>query len=122
MRYGFKLRFKVTSIFQDQQSGQFFFRFSILCLFKLTIILITFQNKSVKITDHKINLTLPKVEKAWWPRLTSQPQKPAWLKIDFDRWQSEDDLLDEEVRDIREDYPGIYEKLQKQEMGYITGR
>lgn len=53
--------------------------------------------------------------------MTSQPQKPAWLKVDFDKWQSEDDILDEEVRDIREDYPGLYENLQKQEMGYIKG-
>lgn len=41
-----------------------------------------------------------------------------WLKVDFDRWKSEEDLDDEEVRDIREDYPDIYNKLQKEEMGY----
>lgn len=84
-------------------------------------LLVQFQDKSIKITDHKIDLTLPKIEKGWWPRLTSQPQKPAWLKVDFDKWKSEEDIDDEEVRDIREDYPGIYEHLQKQEMGYIKG-
>lgn len=88
----------------------------------MEILWILFKDKSIKVTDHKIDLILPKVEKGWWPRLTSQPIKPAWLKVDFDKWQSEDDLLDEEVRDIREDYPGLYDNLQKQEMGYIKGR
>lgn len=66
-------------------------------------------------------MTLIKAEKGWWPRLTSRPQKPAWLKIDFDRWQSEDDLIDEVVGDIRQDYPDLYKSLQKEEMGYIKG-
>lgn len=81
-----------------------------------------FQDKCTKITDHKIDLILSKSNKGWWPRLTSQPQKPAWLKIDFDKWQSEEDIADEEVRDIREDHPGLYKSLQKQEMGYIKGK
>lgn len=56
--------------------------------------------------------------------MTSQPQKPVWLKIDFDRWQSEDNLDDddeEETRDVRDDYPNLYDKLQKEEMGYRSG-
>lgn len=69
--------------------------------------------------DNKVDFTLTKVEKGWWSRLTSQPQKPAWLKIDFDRWQSEEDLNDDEdVRDVMEDYPDLYDQLQKEEMGY----
>lgn len=44
------------------------------------------------------------------------------MKIDFDRWQSEDDLNDDEnVRDIREDYPDLYDQLQKEEFGYRKG-
>lgn len=27
---------------------------------------------------------------AFWPRLIVDEQKPAWLKVNFDRWQSED--------------------------------
>lgn len=54
--------------------------------------------------------------------MTSQPQKPAWLKIDFDRWQLEDDFIDEEVRDVREAYPDLFDKLQKEEIGYIKGK
>nr|CAH7764391.1 unnamed protein product [Callosobruchus chinensis] len=75
-------------------------------------------NNFIKISDYKIDLTLRKAEKGWWPRLTSQPQKPAWLKIDFDRWQSEEDFIEEEVGDVRDDYPNLYEKLMKEEYGY----
>lgn len=56
----------------------------------------------------------------WWPRVIATPQKPSWLKIDFDRWQSEEDL-DEKVNDIRMDYPDIYENLQRKELGYLKG-
>lgn len=73
--------------------------------------------------DNKIDFTLAKAEKGWWLRLTSHPQKPAWLKIDFDRWQSEENLSDEDdTRDIRNDYPDLYEQLQKEEMGYKRGK
>ncbi|CAH1967108.1 unnamed protein product [Acanthoscelides obtectus] len=75
-------------------------------------------NNFVKLSDYKIDLTLRKAEKGWWPRLTSQPQKPAWLKVDFDKWQSEDDVIEEDVGDIRDDYPNLYEKLMKEEYGY----
>ncbi|KAK4883221.1 hypothetical protein RN001_006540 [Aquatica leii] len=73
-----------------------------------------------KVLDSKIDFNIVKVEKSWWPRLTSKPQKPGWLKIDFDRWQSEDDANSEEerVRDVRDDYADLYEKLKKEEFGY----
>lgn len=80
------------------------------------------QESIYKVSDNKIDFTLIKAEKGWWSRLTSQLQKPAWLKIDFDRWQSEEDLNDdEEIRDIREDYPDLYDRLQKEELGYRKG-
>ncbi|KAF5300127.1 hypothetical protein FQR65_LT09217 [Abscondita terminalis] len=73
-----------------------------------------------KVLDSKIDFNIVKSKKSWWPRLTSKPQKPGWLKIDFDRWQSEDDVNSEEerVRDIRDDYEDLYQKLQKEEFGY----
>lgn len=79
---------------------------------------IRIKDSIYKLNDNHVNFTLVKVEKGWWPRLTSQPQKPAWLKIDFDRWQSEEDLNDEKVNDIRQDYPDLYDRLQKEEIGY----
>jgi very-long-chain (3R)-3-hydroxyacyl-CoA dehydratase len=44
-----------------------------------------------------------------------------FLQIDFDRWKAEDDVDDEEPRDIMGDYPDLYEKLVKEELGYRKG-
>lgn len=77
---------------------------------------------SFKVFDTKVNFTLVKRTKGWWPRLTAQIQKPIWLKIDFDRWQSEENLNDEDVRDIRDDYPDLYNRLQQEEIGYKRGK
>jgi hypothetical protein len=43
--------------------------------------------------------------------------------VDFDRWKTEDGIEDseEERRDIMNDYPGTFEKLQKEEIGYRKG-
>uniref|UniRef100_A0A1Y1L455 Very-long-chain (3R)-3-hydroxyacyl-CoA dehydratase n=1 Tax=Photinus pyralis TaxID=7054 RepID=A0A1Y1L455_PHOPY len=78
-------------------------------------------NESVcKVLGSKIDCNIVKAKKGWWPRLTGKPQKPGWLKIDFDRWQSEDDLNseDEKLHDIRDDYADLYERLKKEEFGY----
>ncbi|XP_005179424.1 very-long-chain (3R)-3-hydroxyacyl-CoA dehydratase [Musca domestica] len=78
------------------------------------------EESSYRVFDNKIEFNIIKSEKAWWPRLIATPQKPHWLKIDFDRWQTEDDLADEEKpRNVQEDYSQEYERLQKEEMGYI---
>ncbi|XP_076252119.1 3-hydroxyacyl-CoA dehydratase 2 [Rhynchophorus ferrugineus] len=76
------------------------------------------DEQSIKVKDHSIDVKLVKKNPLWWPRLIPTPQKPLWLKTDFDRWQSEDDLEDK-VNDIRMDYPDIYESLQKNELGYL---
>lgn len=69
-----------------------------------------------------MDFILKKKYSNWWPRLTSQPQKPSWLKIDFDKWKSEDmDDNDNEKRDIHNDYPDMYDKLHKEEFGYRKG-
>lgn len=73
----------------------------------------------MRVFDNRVELALQKEKPAWWPRLTAQPQKPAWLKINFDLWKSEDlQDSDEETRDVMRDYPGMYDKLHKEEMGY----
>ncbi|XP_020285949.1 very-long-chain (3R)-3-hydroxyacyl-CoA dehydratase [Pseudomyrmex gracilis] len=72
-----------------------------------------------KVIDRQVDFILKKKCNSWWPRLISQPQKPSWLKIDFDKWQSEDvDDNEEERRDIHDDYPDMYDKLHKEEFGY----
>ncbi|XP_053612030.1 very-long-chain (3R)-3-hydroxyacyl-CoA dehydratase isoform X2 [Plodia interpunctella] len=73
----------------------------------------------MRVFDNRVELSLQKSSVSWWPRLTAQPQKPAWLKINFDLWKSEDlQDSDEEKRDIMKDYPGMYDKLHKEELGY----
>ncbi|RZF49265.1 hypothetical protein LSTR_LSTR002886 [Laodelphax striatellus] len=79
-----------------------------------------------KITDRSVEIILRKELDEQWPRLTKHNQKPAWLKVDFERWQTEDDEDDDlpeinankRLRDIHGDYPGLYEKLKKDEFGY----
>lgn len=76
------------------------------------------EESKFKVTDRQVEFVLKKSTDGWWPRLTATPQKPTWLKIDFDRWKTEDDIDDEEPRDVMGDYPDLYEKLQKEELGY----
>lgn len=76
------------------------------------------DQKSINIKDSSVNIRLVKEKPAWWSRVLSTPQKPSWLKIDFDKWQSEEDL-EEKVNDVRDDYPDIYNMLQKNELGYL---
>nr|CAD7444936.1 unnamed protein product [Timema bartmani] len=77
------------------------------------------EESHYKVYDRNVDFNLKKKESGWWPRITGMPQKPAWLKIDFDRWKSEEDVEDDdESRDIMEDYPNMYNKLEKEELGY----
>ncbi|XP_037960169.1 very-long-chain (3R)-3-hydroxyacyl-CoA dehydratase 3 [Teleopsis dalmanni] len=81
--------------------------------------LINDENCTCRVFDNKIEFYMQKCEKGWWPRLIGTPQKPHWLKIDFDRWRVEDDFFDEQPRDVIEDYTQEFQKLQKDELGYI---
>ncbi|XP_076675493.1 3-hydroxyacyl-CoA dehydratase 2 [Andrena cerasifolii] len=77
------------------------------------------EQSNYKVIDRQVEFILKKKCVAWWPRLISQPQKPSWLKIDFDKWTSEDlEDNEDEKRDICSDYPGMYDKLHKEEFGY----
>lgn len=81
--------------------------------------LINPDESNYKVNDRQIDFTLRKQNNGWWPRLTSQPQKPPWLKIDFDKWKNEDTDDNEcEKRDVCTDYPDMYDKLHKEELGY----
>lgn len=74
-----------------------------------------------KIHDSHIAVILKKTKGGYWPRLISAPSKPGWLKIDFDKWTSGElgvDSEDETVGDVRDDFPGLYDSLQKEERGY----
>lgn len=44
------------------------------------------------------------------------------LQINFDLWKTEDSPdSDDEKRDVMKDYPGMYDKLHKEELGYRRG-
>ncbi|XP_014284697.1 very-long-chain (3R)-3-hydroxyacyl-CoA dehydratase [Halyomorpha halys] len=79
----------------------------------------------IKTSPRAIEFTLKKASSSWWSRLIKHQQKPAWLKIDFERWKSEDDdLSDSNIdgnspRDVMGDYPELFEKLKKDEFGYV---
>ena len=47
---------------------------------------------SHKVLDRYVEFSIAKVtgQQEFWPRLLVDEQKPAWLKINFDRWQCED--------------------------------
>lgn len=77
------------------------------------------QTTTLRVFDNRVDLVLQKTKPSWWPRVTAQPQKPAWLKINFDLWKVEDGQeSDEEKRDVMQDYPGMYDRLHQEEMGY----
>ncbi|CRL02072.1 CLUMA_CG015096, isoform A [Clunio marinus] len=96
--------------------------------YKFTLDLLNeIDNERIKIsqTGNKIDIFLPKIKSGFWSRLICQPQKPSWLKIDFDRWQSEDPEDNEEgelQRDVMKDYPNMYDQLQKAELGFRRER
>ncbi|XP_058791809.1 very-long-chain (3R)-3-hydroxyacyl-CoA dehydratase [Phymastichus coffea] len=77
------------------------------------------DDSDYKVIDRQVDFVLKKRSKSWWPRLTGQPQKPSWLKIDFDKWKSEDtDDTEEVMRDICQDYPDLYDRVHLEELGY----
>ncbi|XP_060611591.2 very-long-chain (3R)-3-hydroxyacyl-CoA dehydratase 3 [Anolis sagrei] len=44
-----------------------------------------------KVTQRQLSITIKKVEKHWWVRLTKQEKRPLFLGPDFDRWLDESD-------------------------------
>ena len=50
------------------------------------------QNSKYRITDQGVDFQIEKVGiDECWPRLTVEQKRPAWLKIDFDRFSYEDE-------------------------------
>ncbi|OWR50786.1 p23 protein [Danaus plexippus plexippus] len=43
----------------------------------------------------EVVLTKEKQEEPFWPSLTSDRKKHHWLRVDFNRWQDEDESADE---------------------------
>lgn len=58
-----------------------------------------FKDALPRLTKSNVHLVFEKKEPRWWPRLTSESKKPAWLKIDFDKWSDPSpDVSDNEAK------------------------
>ncbi|KAG0715922.1 Very-long-chain (3R)-3-hydroxyacyl-CoA dehydratase 3 [Chionoecetes opilio] len=79
------------------------------------------ETSRFRVLERNVEFSLNKAHVEFWPRLLEDTRKPAWLKIDFDKWTHEEDLSDE-TRDINDDFPGLYEKMQAEELGYPSKR
>ncbi|KAI9560474.1 hypothetical protein GHT06_014498 [Daphnia sinensis] len=49
------------------------------------------MSSQYRVTARQVEISLKKQSDGWWPKLNSSNLKPSWLKIDFDKWRSEDD-------------------------------
>nr|XP_040572708.1 LOW QUALITY PROTEIN: very-long-chain (3R)-3-hydroxyacyl-CoA dehydratase-like [Lepeophtheirus salmonis] len=95
------------------------------------------STSSFVIREREIMISLPKKETDWWPRLLHEPKKLPWLKVDFEKWKSEDlsSTDDENPKDeikkrlsdqvssedfLRSKYPDVYKDLQKHELNYVS--
>ena len=56
-----------------------------------------------KVIDRDIAFVLKKKQIQIWPRLLTERVKPPWLKVDFDKMQT-DDLTDDENNDSQNEY------------------
>ncbi|XP_072038699.1 very-long-chain (3R)-3-hydroxyacyl-CoA dehydratase-like isoform X2 [Amphiura filiformis] len=71
------------------------------------------DRSAYRVMDRAVEFNLTKDGPAlFWPRLTRDDPKPAWLRIDFDKWKSEDDS-DEE------DEEAVMKKEQEEQMRQI---
>lgn len=76
------------------------------------------QESTYRILDRDIDILIRKVTKGWWDKLSTTHKKPAWLKVDFDRWKSPDDIDEEEIPgDVMRDYPDVFDTLTRDELG-----
>ncbi|CAB4068228.1 HACD [Lepeophtheirus salmonis] len=95
------------------------------------------STSSFVIREREIMISLPKKETDWWPRLLHEPKKLPWLKVDFEKWKSEDlsstdddnpkDEIKKRLSDqvssedfLRSKYPDVYKDLQKHELSYVS--
>lgn len=84
------------------------------------------------VEDKEVRICLKKKDADWWPRLLYEQKKTSWLKIDFDKWKTNDtdDSDNEESQKLqdglsatdalRQKYPEVYKRLQKEELGFIS--
>merc|ERR1719334_982963 len=88
------------------------------------------NNPSIEVFDREIRIRILKKETDWWPRLLYEQKKFPWLKVDFDRVKQESESEEEKEEKpagdfsyediLRTKYPDAYNKLQKEELGFLN--
>jgi len=82
-----------------------------------------------EIYAREIRIKVSKKEPDWWPRLLYDQKKLPWLKVDLDRIKNESESEEEKDSNkpgvsyediLRTKYPDAYDKLQKEELGYLN--
>ncbi|GFQ77975.1 very-long-chain [Trichonephila clavata] len=53
------------------------------------------HNVQVKMKQMAIEILIEKKDLEWWPRLTKNPDRLAWLKLDFDKLKTDDEEEEE---------------------------
>ena len=55
------------------------------------------KDYSMNITSRKVTISIDKCEEGWWMKLTDNPLYKNNVKVDWERWQDEDDIEDENM-------------------------
>ncbi|GFS58403.1 very-long-chain [Trichonephila clavipes] len=55
------------------------------------------HNVQVKMKQMAIEILIEKKDLEWWPRLTKNPDRLAWLKLDFDKLKTDDEEEEESI-------------------------
>uniref|UniRef100_I3KE40 Very-long-chain (3R)-3-hydroxyacyl-CoA dehydratase n=1 Tax=Oreochromis niloticus TaxID=8128 RepID=I3KE40_ORENI len=87
--------------------------------FSLEFLLPVKPQVSYKSTQRQVNITVHKIQRGWWEKLTVQERKPVFLAPDFDRWLDESDA-EMEIREKEEKRNRLKASRQKEEGGLKT--
>lgn len=74
------------------------------------------KKSQYRVMDREIEFSICKKSEQWWPRLTAEQKKPVWLKIDFDKWKSEEDDDDMEQPSINDQMKQLFDPQKEEEM------
>ncbi|XP_072242018.1 very-long-chain (3R)-3-hydroxyacyl-CoA dehydratase [Leuresthes tenuis] len=86
--------------------------------FSLEFLLPVKSEVSHRSTQRQVNVTVRKVQRGWWERLTTQERKPVFLAPDFDRWLDESDA-EMEIRE-KEDRRNRLRAARHKDDGFVS--
>lgn len=79
------------------------------------------QSCRVRTTDRAVEFSIKKKGDEVWPRLTASQTKLPWLKIDFDKFEFEDDIESEDEEAGRLAADELMKQMEK-DIGLSKGR